>query len=118
VPLSGYGLLIGRITASRPPRGTDPHWLLMVQPQDDGHPAYRVGVNVPAGQAQQSSEFDYQIVDFGGARVAAAGSALIKKLENLGATKSFLSADADPSLPRLDFVRSGMINPAKFNKIV
>ena len=30
--LNSYGLLIGKITASRPKRPASPHWLLFVQP--------------------------------------------------------------------------------------
>ncbi len=44
--LDGYGLLIGKIAASRPKRPGTPHWLLMMQPGDPKHPPYRVAVNL------------------------------------------------------------------------
>jgi len=56
----------------------------------------------------------YQIVDFGRRGGTPAGNALIKKLISLGMTRSFLSADSEPSIPRLDFVRGGFIDPGKF----
>ena len=44
--LPAYGLLVGKITSSRPQTGGHPHWLLMVQPALAGHPAYRVAINL------------------------------------------------------------------------
>lgn len=111
--LPAYGLLIGRITASRRPRRGTPHWLLMVQPGDPRHPPYRVAVNLQPTARGQAAALQYQIATFGGAQTRA-GSALILALTRLGPTPSFLTADSNPSLPRLDFVRSGIINPARF----
>jgi len=45
--LHAYGLLIGKITGFREPRGREPHWLLMVQPGNPHHPPYRVAVDAP-----------------------------------------------------------------------
>jgi uncharacterized protein YukJ len=124
--LQTYGLLIGKITASRPKRPGSPHWLLMVQPRDPEHPAYRVAVNLQTTEPRRASEqessargkkapvLQYQIVDFGRRGGTPAGNALIKKLISLGMTRSFLSADSEPSIPRLDFVRGGFIDPGKF----
>jgi hypothetical protein len=124
--LHAYGLLIGRITASRPKRPGSPHWLLMVQPRDPEHPAYRVAVNLQTTEPRRASEpevlargkktpvLQYQILDFGRRGGTPAGNALIKKLISLGMTRSFLSADSEPSIPRLDFVRGGFIDPRKF----
>src|SRR5580704_1246915 len=124
--LQTYGLLIGKITASRPKRPGSPHWLLMVQPRDPEHPAYRVAVNLQTTQPRRASEqessargkkapvLQYQIVDFGRRGGTPAGNSLIKKLISLGMTRSFLSADSEPSIPRLDFVRGGFIDPGKF----
>ena len=105
MPLNGYGLLIGRVTASRKQRRGSAHWLLMVQPGDARHPPYRVAVNL------ESTE--YQSVEFGG-RATAAGRTLAQKLRKMGPTPSFLVASANPDLPRLDFVRGGIIDPEKF----
>ena len=53
-------------------------------------------------------------MDFGRRGGTPAGNALIKKLISLGMTRSFLSADSEPSIPRLDFVRGGFIDSGKF----
>jgi uncharacterized protein YukJ len=113
MPLPGYGLLIGRITASRPPRRNTPHWLLMVQPGDPRHPAYRVAVNLQPTARGQPAALQYQTVPIGSARTRI-GDALIKELASLGPTSAFLPADSNPTLPRLDFVRGSLIDPHKF----
>jgi hypothetical protein len=113
--LAGYGLLIGKITASRPKRRGTPHWLLMVQPGDPQHPPYRVAVNLQETERGQKPELQYQIVSFGGrGRRARAGDSLVRKLMRRRATTSFITADSDQDLPRLDFVRGGIIDPNGF----
>lgn len=124
--LRSYGLLIGKIAASRPKRSGSPHWLLLVQPKDPEHPAYRVAVNLqsaapprtsepqPTARGRKTSELQYQIVDFGRRGGTPAGNALIKKLVALGATPRFLAVGSEPSIPKLDFVRGGFIDPGKF----
>jgi Uncharacterized conserved protein (DUF2278)/Calcineurin-like phosphoesterase len=124
--LHSYGLLIGNITASRPKRPGMAHWLLMVQPKDSEHPPYRVAVNLeseaprrtsepqPTARGRKISELQYQIVDFSARGGTSAGDALIKKLRALGATQSFHAVDSEPSIPKLDFVRGGFIDPGKF----
>jgi hypothetical protein len=114
--LNAYGLLIGKITASRPKRPESPHWLLFVQPSDPNHPAYRVAVNLQTTERKHKPELQYQIVEFG-RRSTPAGSALIKKLTALGFPKSFLAAEANPTIPRLDFARGGFLNPKKFQDL-
>ena len=111
--LPGYGLLIGKITGSRPQRRETPHWLLMVQPGNASHPDYRVAVNLQSTERGQPPELQYQIVNFGG-RGTRAGNALVEKLVTLGMTQNFLAAESDLSIPRLDFVRGGIIEPNKF----
>jgi uncharacterized protein YukJ len=111
--LGGYGMLIGKIVASRPQRRGNPHWLLMVQPGNLSHPAYRVAVNLQSTGKNQAPGLEYQIVDFS-KRGTRAGKALVDKLVGLGATPNLLAADSDPNLPRLDFVRGGIIDPDKF----
>jgi len=114
--LDGYGLLIGKITASRPKRPGTPHWLLMVQPGDPEHPPYRVAVNLQETREKgQPAELQYQIVEFGGrSQRARAGNEMVNKLTRRGMTASFVTADSDPKLPRLDFVRDGIIDPDDF----
>ena len=114
--LSGYGLLIGKISASRPQRRGNPHWLLVVQPGDPDHPRYRVAVNLQTTEGRKAPELQYQIVDFN-RRSTKAGDALIKELTRLAPTKYFLSASSTPDLPHLDFVRGGFIDPAKFTDL-
>jgi uncharacterized protein YukJ len=108
-----YGLLIGKIAGSRPKRPGNPHWLLMVQPGNPEHPAYRVAVNLQSTEKGATPELQYQIVNFG-RRGKPAGDTLIKKLEGLGMTREFVSAASEPAVPRLDFVRGGFIDPRKF----
>jgi hypothetical protein len=64
--LHGYGLLIGKVVASRPQRPGKPHWLLMVQPGNSEYPAYRVAVNLQPRERGQPPELQYQIVQFDG----------------------------------------------------
>ncbi len=111
--LTGYGLLIGKIIGSRPQRHGSPHWLLMVQPGKADHPAYRVAVNLQATEHGKEPELQYQIVDFS-SRATPAGKTLVDKLSKLGPTPNFLTGDSNPALPRLDFVRGGIVDPHKF----
>jgi uncharacterized protein YukJ len=108
MPLPGYGLLIGRITASRLPRRAGSHWLLWVQPGNASHPPYRVAVNLKSPIKSQAPALQYQIVNFSD------GDALVKRLRKLGMTPNFLEADSNPSNPRLDFVRGDVVNLNKF----
>src|SRR5580658_1281352 len=111
--LPGYGLLIGKIVGSRVQRHGSPHWLLFVQPGDPKHPPYRVAVNLQTTEGHHEPELQYQIVDFDG-RAPRAGKELMKTLQRLGPTPSFLTAASDHRLLRLDFVRGGIIDPDKF----
>ncbi len=116
--LPEYGLLIGKITASRPKRPGNPHWLLFVQPGDTQHPPYRVAVNLQETEHGREPDLQYRIVKFGGrGRAAQAGNALVKTLTRLRTMPSFMTfvtADSDPTAPRLDFVRGGIFNPDDF----
>src|SRR5262245_16649128 len=114
--LSGYGLLIGKISASRPQRRSSPHWLLLVQPGDPEHPSYRVAVNLQTTEARKAPELQYQIVDFARSSTSS-GKSLIKAIEDLGPTRNFLSASSTPNLPHLDFVRGGFLNPKRFKDL-
>jgi len=114
--LSGYGLLIGKISASRPQRRSNPHWLLPVQPGNPEHPSYRVAVNLQTTEARKAPELQYQVVDFGRSSTSA-GKALIKAIEDLAPTPDFLPVSSMPNLPRLDFVRGGFINPKRFKDL-
>src|SRR6185312_13126911 len=114
--LSGYGLLIGKISASRPQRRSNPHWLLLVQPGNPEHPSYRVAVNLQTTEARKAPELQYQVVDFGRSSTSA-GKALIKAIEDLAPTPDFLPVSSMPNLPRLDFVRGGFINPKRFKDL-
>jgi uncharacterized protein YukJ len=115
MPLHGYGLLIGKIIASRPQRRGHPHWLLMVQSAEPHHPPYRVAVNLQSTERGKPAELQYQIVDFE-RHATPAGAELIRTLQRLGrrGMRSFTLADGSRAIPRLDFVRGGVVNPAKF----
>lgn len=119
--LRTYGLLIGKITASRPKRPGSPHWLLMVQPGNPEHPAYRIAVNLQSTEKSKRGEkkppeLQYQIVNFGKRRTPA-GDKLIKQLLKIGMTPDFVTAASEPSVPQLDFVRGGFLNPKKFEDL-
>lgn len=107
MPLSAYGLLVGKITGSRPTNPGHAHWLLMVQPDTPGHPPYRVAVNL---EAVGRADLESQVIE-----VEASGSAglkdLVAQLRDQGGTPSFLTG---PGLPTLDFVRGELIDPAAF----
>jgi hypothetical protein len=104
--LGGYGLLIGKITGSRPQRRGNPHWLLVMQPGDPDHPSYRIAVNLQTTEKKKAPELQYQIIDFN-RRSTKAGDALIKALTKLAPTRYFFPLSSMPDLPRLDFVRGG-----------
>jgi uncharacterized protein YukJ len=112
--LHGYGLLIGTITGFRKPRGSESHWLLMVQPGNPHHPAYRVSINAPHAQPDDHSEIEYQIVDF------PTHHTLIRKLTKLAAkengkgTPCFLLADQSEDVPRLSYTDGDIVNPLDF----
>jgi uncharacterized protein YukJ len=111
--LPGYGLLIGKIVGVRFERSGSPHLLLFVQPGNPDHPAYRVAVNLQSTDRHHVSDLQYQVVDFGG-RSTSTAKALIRKLTHLGQTPAFATAASDPTIPRLDFVHGGIIDPKKF----
>ena len=114
--LAGYGLLIGKIIGARLQRSGSPHLLLFVQPGAADHPAYRVAVNLQSTDRHHVSDLQYQVVDFG-SRGTRAARALVGGLRRLGATPAFMTAASDPSIPRLDFVRGGIIDPNKFKDL-
>ncbi|HEX5185202.1 MAG TPA: DUF2278 family protein [Allosphingosinicella sp.] len=106
--LSSYGLLIGHPIASRSHGGGHPHWLLMVAPAMAGHPPYRVAVNL-SGSDPTAPEIEFQMIDVESEGTAAL-KALVDKLRAHGASQSF---ETD-GVPRLDYVRGGLLDPAKF----
>jgi len=110
MPLSGYGLLIGKIVGSRPQQGGHPHWLLMVQPALKGHPPYRVAVNLESSASGAAPEVQYQVIDVNASGTPAL-RALVRNLVERGPTDSFL---VGPDVPRLDFVRGDLLDPGAF----
>src|SRR5262245_48340239 len=111
MPLHSYGLLVGKITGFREPRGHKPHWLLFVQPGSPNHPAYRVALNAPAYQPADHSEIEYQIVTL------KAKLPLVRKLLALAkreGTPNFLLASQDKSVPRLDYADDTVVERKGF----
>ena len=111
MPLHNYGLLVGKIVGFRKPRGHRPHWLLMVQPARADHPPYRVALNAPSLQPNDHSEIEYQVAPLN-PRLA-----LVRKLVALakkGGTPSFLLADEDRNLPRLDYADDDVVKASAF----
>lgn len=116
MPLSAYGLLIGRPIASRPQAGGHPHWLVMVQSAIQNHPPYRVAVNLESTETDAPPEIEYQVID-----IAADGTGgapglrdLVARLRALGAMDSFQSGGSEPTL---DFVRGDLLDPTGFQTI-
>jgi len=111
MPLHNYGLLVGKIVGFRKPRGRLPHWLLIVQPADPNHPTYRVALNAPAEQPTDSSEIEYQVATL---------DPRLKVVRDLrvwakkGGTPSFLLADQDRKLPRLDYGDGTLVKASGF----
>ena len=111
--LPAYGLLIGTPVASRPQSGGHAHWLLMVEPALKNHPPYRVAVNLESTEPGAPPEIEYQVID-----VATQGTQklneLVAQLRALGPTESFRT---DAGIPRLDFVRGGLVDPSAFQTV-
>ncbi|WP_206956272.1 DUF2278 family protein [Trinickia acidisoli] len=114
--LYGYGLLVGKVKAYRPQRHGSPHALIMVQPNVEGHPPYRVAVNLGSAQPGTQSEIEYQIVDID-AHGTPEARQLAERLRNIGATDNFLLTDGHPELPCLDFVRGGLLDLQQFTDV-
>jgi hypothetical protein len=111
--LQAYGLLIGKITGFRRPRGRKPHWLLMVQPSNPHHPAYRVALNVPEVQPADHSEIEFQLVDLRADHPFLARLARYASQRTPG-TPNFLLADEDRAVPRLNYETGHVVDPAGF----
>ncbi|MGO9834155.1 MAG: DUF2278 family protein [Polyangiaceae bacterium] len=114
--LQAYGLLMGKVVGSRPRRGSDPHWLLLVQPADPSHPVYRVAINLQTSGDSGASGIQYQVVDLG--KTVGAAS-LVGALRKRKTTDYFVVAEDDPTVPRLDYVRGGsLLGLADFKNVV
>ena len=112
MPLPAYGLLIGTPVASRAQTGGHPHWLIMVKPALQGHPPYRVAVNLSSSDPTEPPEIEYQIID-----VEKDGTeqlrALVATLSRQGATNSFITNSG----LTLDYVRGGFCAAAAFTRV-
>ncbi len=116
MPLSGYGLLIGTVVGSQPQHGGNPHWLLMVQTKNAGHPLFRVAVNLQSSVKTGDPQIQFQDIDVN--RDGRSGlKALTAAIEQIGATDSFLTASDHPTLPSLDFVRGDILDNQSFQDI-
>jgi hypothetical protein len=71
--------------------------VLMIQPEGESHPAYRVALDI-------GPEVQYQVVDL---TRAPQGPALVAKLRQRTAVDHFVLAQDDATVPRLDYVRGG-----------
>src|SRR5690242_5650924 len=109
MPLPAYGLLIGTPVSSRAQTGGHPHWLMMVKSALEGHPLYRVAVNLSSSDPTDPPEIEYQIID-----VDKDGTeqlrALVGTLTKHGATNSFITNSG----LSLDYVRGSLFEPSAF----
>jgi uncharacterized protein YukJ len=85
----------------------------MVQPAASSHPPYRVAVNLQSTEEGSPPEVQYQVLDMEADGTAKA-KALVRRLKRTGATENFLAADDTDAVPRLDFVRGGILDLDKF----
>jgi uncharacterized protein YukJ len=113
MPLPAYGLLIGKVTGSRAQAHGHPHWLAMVAPSTQGHPAYRVAVNLQSTDPDAPPEIEYQVIDVNTQGTPALRD-LVARLQAIGQMTSFQTG---PDLPTLDFVHDGLVDQTAWQTI-
>jgi hypothetical protein len=81
----------------------------------EGHPPYRVAINLESTEAGAPPEIQYQIIDLGvdGTGGTAALRAVAAKLRAMGPMDSFETVD----VPSLDFVRDGLLDMGAFQTV-
>jgi len=106
MPLLNYGLLTGRLIDHGPQQGGNPHYLLVVK---GGITDYRVAINLDSTRPQgdKPAILQYQIRDLKGSRLAG-------KINN---QETFVLCDQDPSTPRLDYIRDGLVEMGDFQNV-
>ncbi|MBV8636033.1 MAG: DUF2278 family protein, partial [Burkholderiaceae bacterium] len=114
MPLPGYGILYGTVRTVRAPRASETHWLLIVQPLDTGHPAYRVAIQLVDSQIGiQANWFN---LSQGGQAAKNVAKGLLATYSGPGAPQNFLTAEdcaSGQQVPGLDYIRSGIIDLSK-----
>jgi hypothetical protein len=94
----------------RAPRVKESHWLLVVQPNDRGHPTYRVAIQLV--DARTGIEAQWSDLAQGGQAARDVAKGLIAAYSDADAPRNFLTAqDSSTSgrIPGLDYVRSGIV---------
>lgn len=111
MPLRNYGLLTGHVLDLIPQQAHNPHFLLKVAA---GNMVYNVSLNVastPALRGALPPALQFQFVeDLSKAKFPAARK-LASAITN---SRSFLLAALNPALPRLDYVRGGILDITAF----
>jgi uncharacterized protein YukJ len=107
MPVSNYGLLIGRLTDHGAQGGDNPHYLLVVQA---GAIPYRVSLNVQstAPHGDFPARLQYCVVK------KLAASKLAKSITN---QNEFVFKNVDPDQRSLDYIRDGIVNMNAFTDL-
>ena len=114
MPLTNYGLLTGVVVEHGPQAGGNPHYLLYVQA---GAVKYRVSLNIEStrpGRGPSPASLQYQIVDDLRSSKLKRAVALTRVLTN---RNRFDLASETPGLPRLDYVRGGVVSMRSFDAL-
>jgi uncharacterized protein YukJ len=114
MPLANYGLLTGRVVEHGPTAGGNPHYLLIVQA---GAIGYRVALNIEStrpGRGPSPPTLQCQIVDDLRSSKLKKAASLARSLVN---RNRFDLASETPGLPRLDYVRGGIIPMRGFDSL-
>jgi len=107
MPLSNYGLLTGRILEHGPAASGNPHYLISVQ---GGGIRYQVSLNTEStqpGRGPSPATLQFQIIDDMRSSKLKKAVALAGSLTN---NNRFDLASENPALPRVDYVRGGIIS--------
>jgi uncharacterized protein YukJ len=104
--LPNYGLLTGRVVEHGPAATGNPHYLISVQA---GGIKYQVSLNTEStrpGRGPSPATLQFQIINNIRSSKLKKAAALVSSLVN---GNSFAIASETPGLPRLDYVRGGII---------
>src|SRR3979409_1439865 len=110
MPIPNYGLLTGQLTGHHPQSGGSPHHLLLVSAEGTRVTA---AVNLSSSARNFPHELQFQIIDLEGA----AAPAVLGLRTAIQTRNHFVLAQRDASIPRLDFVRGGILSMDGFRPL-
>jgi len=115
MPLPGYGILYGTVVTARPPRANETHWLLIVQPLNPTHPAYRVAIQLV--DAEVGIQAQWCDLSKGNQAAQNVAKGLLATYTSADAPGNFLTAQDckdRQKVPGLDYIRSGIVDMGAF----